>query len=94
MSMILLGVGLNFAMKENSGVERFIKLDNQVTKIDVNKATLKELRSIKGITLRLANNIIEYREIYGPFRNLQDLKEVKGIGEYRLNKIKDHLTIN
>ena len=42
----------------------------------------------------LAERIIDYREAHGPFETLEDLLEVKGIGEATLEKFRDHATVS
>jgi len=58
-------------------------------KISINKATKNELMSIKGIGETKANAIIEYREKYNGFVSIEEIKQVKGIGDATYNKIKD-----
>jgi len=62
-------------------------------KININKATVDQLKEIKGIGESYAKRIIEYREKNGPFKKIEDIKEVKGIGEKLFEKIKDQITI-
>jgi len=61
------------------------------TKIDINKASVEELQSIKGIGPVLAESIVEYRNTT-TFENIEDIKNVKGIGEKVFEKIKNHIT--
>jgi competence ComEA-like helix-hairpin-helix protein len=61
--------------------------------INVNTATKDELalllwRSGIGDSVQIAENIIEYREAGGPFRNINELKEVKGINDYEFSQIR------
>jgi competence ComEA-like helix-hairpin-helix protein len=49
-------------------------------KIDVNSATVAELIELPGIGPALAARIVAYRTEHGPFRTVDDLKAVKGIG--------------
>lgn len=93
-SVVLVNIGLNFAIKVNSRIEKFIQAGDIISKIDINQATCEDLLNIKGISPKLAQNIIAYRDKNGSFRELEDLKEVKGIGEFRYDKIKDYLTLN
>lgn len=93
MCIALISLGINFALKANSRLERLIKVDDVITKIDINQATYEDLLNIKGIGPKLAKDIIAYRNKNSSFRDLEELKEVKGIGEYRYNKIKDYLTL-
>ena len=55
--------------------------------INVNTAGLKEPMKIKGIGKVSARRIIEYRKVNGPFRKVENLTEVKGIGAVTLKKI-------
>jgi len=88
-SMALLGLGISFALKINSRITKFIQVDNHITKININKANLQDLLSTPGISSKLANNIVAYRNIKGSFRDIGELKEIKGIGDYRYDKLKD-----
>lgn len=56
--------------------------------VDVNTAGLDELQRLKGIGPVLAQRIIDYREEHGPFQSVEDLLEVKGIGEATLEKFR------
>ena len=58
-------------------------------KIDVNSATLEELQTIKGIGPKLAQAIIDAR----PYKEIQDLLEVKGIGEKTLKKFEEFIEV-
>jgi len=62
--------------------------------INVNRATLSDLIFIPGIGETLAQNIMQFRESYGGFRTLEDLKKVEGIGKKRFNELKRYLTIS
>lgn len=88
-SVILLGLGIDFAVKANARVGSIIKTDAHTAKLDINKVSLDELVDSQYLAPKLAKSIIEYRNNYGPFRDLRDLKEIKGIGDYRYEKLKD-----
>ena len=62
-------------------------------KININKASITELKQITGIGESTANKIIDYRENVGKFKKIEDLKEVKGIGDSKYESIKDKITI-
>lgn len=61
-------------------------------KISINNATLEELTTLNGIGEKTANKIIEYRKD-NPFKDIEDIKNVSGIGESLYEKIKDSITI-
>lgn len=61
-------------------------------KIDLNTATQQQLESLPGIGPALATRIIEYRQTK-PFASIEEIKEVKGIGEVKFNQIKDLIIV-
>ncbi|MCX7845154.1 MAG: helix-hairpin-helix domain-containing protein [Dictyoglomaceae bacterium] len=72
-----------------SSTDRIKGNNSSNNKININFATEKELESLPGIGPSLAKRIIEYREQKGPFKDLKDLEKVKGIGEKKIEQIKD-----
>ncbi len=56
--------------------------------MNVNKASKEELMSISGIGEKKAEAIIKYRKKYGKFKSIDDLKNVKGIGDSLIANIK------
>ena len=61
--------------------------------ISINTATEEELSSLSGIGPSKAKQIIEYRNSSGPFKTIEDIKQVPGIGESIYDQIKDYITI-
>ena len=61
--------------------------------IDVNRASKEELISLRGIGPVLAESILEYRRKNGPFRSVEDLLLIRGIGEKRLEALRDFVTV-
>ncbi len=61
--------------------------------LDPNLATAADLEAIPGIGPVLAWRIVEFREKYGPFQNIENLLEVKGMGPKILEKIKPYVVI-
>jgi competence protein ComEA len=62
-------------------------------KINLNLATAEDLESLPGIGEVLAQRILEHRESNGPFTSVDQLLEVSGIGEARLEDIRDEVTV-
>lgn len=69
------------------------KKSEQEIRISINTATLNELVQIPGIGPSTAENILAYRNEHGLFQQLEDLMEIKGIGESKFEKMKGHLTL-
>ena len=61
-------------------------------KININKASEEELQNLTGIGPSKAKAIVQYREEHGAFKSVDDLKNVTGIGDKTLEKIKPELT--
>lgn len=81
--------GMSSGMGQNSS-----SYSSQGVKVNINTASVKELDdALPGIGPTLAQRIVEYRELHGPFRSVEDLKNVSGIGERRFEQIKDLVTI-
>jgi competence protein ComEA len=62
-------------------------------KINLNLAAAADLETLPGIGEVLAQRIIEHRESNGPFTTVDELMEVSGIGEARLEDIRDKVTV-
>lgn len=62
-------------------------------KINLNTAGLEDLDSLPGIGPSTAQKIIEYRKTNGRFKSVSDLLNISGIGEKKLAKFKDKVTI-
>ncbi len=71
----------------------FQNLSFGFNKIDINKASLKELEEIPGIGKILAQRIVKYREKYGSFKSIEELKNIKGIGSKKFELLKKYLKV-
>lgn len=91
------GLILNISAKTRVKKEDFIDgyLNRPVgRKVDVNRADCSQLVDLPGIGEKTAQAIIAYRQAQGPFRNLDDLKAIKGLGGKKLEKLKGCLVVN
>lgn len=61
--------------------------------VNINSASVKELSSLKGIGMKKAEAIVQYRKDNGDFKNVEDLTKVKGIGPKVLEKIKAEIVL-
>ncbi|PKO46243.1 MAG: competence protein ComE [Betaproteobacteria bacterium HGW-Betaproteobacteria-22] len=62
--------------------------------IDINTARQAELETLAGIGAVKAKAIIDYRQKHGPFKSVNELEHVSGIGKSTLNAIRDKITVN
>ena len=60
--------------------------------LDINTATAEELEELMGIGPVLAQAIVDYRTEHGPFSSVEELLEVSGIGETKLESIRGSVT--
>lgn len=67
--------------------------NSDIVKININTATIEELTVLPGIGDTLATRILEYRKENGPFKNIYELQNVKGIGEKRIEELSKYITI-
>lgn len=61
--------------------------------VDLNTATAEQLDSLPGVGPATAQAILSHREQHGPFRSVEDLIEVRGIGEAKLDGLRDLVTV-
>lgn len=61
--------------------------------VEINSATAEQLETIPGIGPATAARIIAFRKEHGPFRRVEDLIKVRGIGETTFQKIRRHIRV-
>lgn len=66
---------------------------NETDVININTATQTELELLPGIGPSTATKIIDYREENGKFENIEEIKNVPGIGEAKYENIKNKITV-
>ena len=68
--------------------------DIGATKVSINRASAEQLaQALNGVGLKKAQAIVSYREEYGPFKTLDDLKQVPGMGSALVERNLAHLTL-
>ncbi|HGD0214581.1 helix-hairpin-helix domain-containing protein [Streptococcus agalactiae] len=67
---------------------------NSKGKNNLNKADLSSLQTISGVGAKRAQDILDYRDSQGGFKTIDDLKNVSGIGEKTLEKLRQDVTID
>lgn len=61
--------------------------------VNINTATKDELDTLPGVGPATAEKIIEYRETNGYFKSIEDIKNVRGIGEAKFSKMQSRIQI-
>ena len=61
--------------------------------VNINTATAAEFEGLPGIGARTAARILEYRQKNGPFKKIEELMNVRGVGEKSFLKLKPQLTV-
>ena len=67
--------------------------ENRPLLLNINVASTKELQSLPSIGEKMALRIVEYREKHGNFSSVEQLTEVKGIGDKTLEKLKPFISV-
>lgn len=62
-------------------------------KININKAAQTEIETLPGIGPSTALKIINYRNEHGKFKNIEDIKNVSGIGDSKFENIKEYICV-
>jgi comEA protein len=88
--------------KRSAEIEKYVKVskdadsvtDASTFKVNINTATKEELMKLPGIGEQTAERIIQHRKLYGDFKRIEDIMNVKGIGQKKFEKIKRYLKTN
>ena len=91
--LVLMGVYLVRARSERpAGIEIVRPPENELAlRLDVNTATWVEWMQMEGIGETMARNIVADREANGPFRSIEDLSRVRGIGDAIMTRLRPRL---
>jgi competence protein ComEA len=61
--------------------------------VNLNTATVADLQGLPGVGAKVAARIVEYRQKQGPFKRIEELMNVQGIGEKSFLKLRPQLTV-
>jgi len=94
---LAVSIGKGFTAEQNAAVVQIDQADSAVVaseKIDINQADPAELTKLPGIGTSTAAKISTYRDANGPFKSIDELLNVKGIGPEKLEKIRPLVTLS
>lgn len=92
-TVAFIGISINFLIKIYSPAKSIASLTRDIGKVDLNLADKDLLISIPGIGEKLAVRILEYRDSRTGFSSTEELKGIKGITDYKYEKLKDYLIV-
>ena len=94
--LVVIGLGIDYFNKIHSSftfLEDFIQIKEEEIKFNLNQIDKETLVRLPGIGEKLAQRIIDYRQKYGSFRYIEELKKIRGIKSSIYEKIKDYLYV-
>lgn len=92
-AVVLLGLGISFLTKNFSRIRVVGYISQNIGKVNLNRATKEALMDIRGIGEKLTQRIIDYRQKNCGFKDIAELRNIKGIGKSKYEAIKDYFTI-
>lgn len=78
---------------EDAGADVIIENEENGSKVNINSATQTELETLSGIGPSTALKIINYRKENGEFKQIEDIKNVPGIGEAKFEGLKEEICV-
>lgn len=88
------GVSIETSDFEKTSLKAVDEMIQQHSVININTALADELERLDGIGPALAERIVEYRQIHGPFSEKSGLLRVKGIGPKKYERIKNNISVD
>jgi len=84
---------LGAAAQEKAGGRQSGKPASAGAVVNINTAPATELQTLPGIGAKTAARIVEYRQKNGPFKKIEELMNVRGVGEKNFLKLKAQITV-
>lgn len=92
-TLALVGIGINFLCKRYSAVGVLSDFNQNLGRLNINTADKEELISLPGIGKSLAERILQYRRQKDGFKDVEELKEIKGISNCTYERLKNLLFV-
>ncbi len=90
--IVATAVAVAFALTLASGLATAAAKPAPTGKVNINTASAEQLTTLPGIGPKLAARIVEYRQKSGAFKSVQELMNVRGVGDKNLKKIEQYLS--
>jgi competence protein ComEA len=91
--VVAFALAVMFGVLVSSGVVLAAAQPAPEGKVNLNTASVEQLATLPGVGEKLAARIVEYRQKAGTFKSIQELMNVKGIGERNLEKLQPYLSL-
>ena len=94
--IVALAIGATVASAQGTGASRSrgaAQVALAPASVNLNTASAAQLDALPGVGKAMADRIIEYRQKNGGFRKIEDLMNVRGIGEKNFLKLKPYITV-
>ena len=89
--VLLLGIGINFLAKRYASIRPVFSAPRNLAKVDLNFADKDLLTGVPGIGDKLAIRILERRRQKNGFSSIEELKDIKGIGDSNFERLVEYL---
>ena len=90
--IVATALAVAFALTLGTGLAVAAAKPAPAGKVNINTATAEQLTALPGVGAKLAARIVEYRQKSGAFKSVQELMNVRGVGEKNLKKIEQYLS--
>lgn len=94
LSVVLLGLSMSTQAQEGQEAKGEQAVVGQLATVNINQADAKQLTALPGIGAVKAKAIVDYRQQHGPFKNVEDLIKVDGIGAQTVKGLKSKVSVN
>ncbi len=91
--IVILGTAAAAAAQETAPKPPAAKPAAATASVNINTATAADLQKLPGIGAATATRIVEYRQKNGPFKKVEELMNIRGIGEKSFLKLKPLITV-
>jgi competence protein ComEA len=92
-AVLLVAAPLGAAAQEKASARQSGKPAAAGALVNINTAPATELQTLPGIGAKTATRIVEYRQKNGPFKKIEEMMNVRGVGEKNFLKLKSQVTV-